>query len=97
MSYTALREVGYRIICDEDIFEVVHKKDGALDIDTSTRCPEVPRDVAEDLEQCEASVRHRKVAQARVVAISQDLEKSTNAELIQIMQQGKCETDARIR
>ena len=38
------------------------------------RCPEVPRKVAEDLiEQYEALVRRRKVAQARIAAVSHDL------------------------
>ena len=59
VSYTALRKLGYRIKCDEDVFEVVHKENGPLEIDTSTGCPEVPRKVAENLiEQYEALVRH---------------------------------------
>ena len=74
VSNTALRKLGYRIICDELVFEVVHKENGPLEIDTSTGCPEVPRKVAEDLiEKYEALVRHRKVAQARIAAISHDL------------------------
>ena len=98
VSYTALRKLGFRIICDGDVFEVVHKENGPLEIDTSSGCPEVPRQVAEDLiEKYEALVRHRKVAQARIAAISHDLEGHTNAELIQVMQQGKCETEAAMR
>ena len=98
VSYTALRKLGYRIVCDEAVFEVVHKENGPLEIDTSHGCPEVPRKVAEDLiEQYEALVRHRKVAPARITAISHDLEGYTDAELIQGMQQGKCETEAAMR
>ena len=98
VSYTALHKLGYRIICDEDIVEVVHQEDCPLDIDMSTGCPEVPREVAEELiERREALVRHCKVEQARVAAISQDLAKSTDSELIQNPQQGKCETEAAMR
>ena len=70
VSYTALRKLGYRIIRNEDAFEVIHKENGPLEIDTPTGCPEVAQEVAEDLiEQYEALVRHRKVAQARVAAL----------------------------
>ena len=48
-SYTALRKLGYRILCDKDILEVVHKENDPEEIDISTGCPEVPRAVAEDL------------------------------------------------
>ena len=30
VSYTALRKLGYRKICDEDVFEVVRKENGPL-------------------------------------------------------------------
>ena len=45
LSDTALRKLGYRIFRDEDVFEVVHKENGQLVIDTSTGCPEVPKSV----------------------------------------------------
>ena len=74
VSYTALRKRGERKKCDEDVFEVVCKENGPLEIDTSTGCPEVPRKVAEDLiDQYEALVRRRKVARARIAAVSHDL------------------------
>ncbi|CAE7447999.1 unnamed protein product [Symbiodinium pilosum] len=74
---------------------VIHKEDGPLEIDTSTACPEVSREAAEGLiERYAALVRHRRAAQARVAAVSRDLEESSNAKLVQIMQQGKCETEA---
>ena len=88
VSYTALRKLGYRILFDEDVFEVVHKENGPLEIDTSTGCPEVPREVAEDLiSQYEALVRQRKVIRARVAALTQDLEGYSNQELVQATQQ----------
>ena len=84
VSYTAHRKLGYRIFCDEDVFEVVHKETGPLLIDTSTGCPEVPRAVAEDLiDQYEALVRQRKVICAKVAALAQDRD--------------KCETEAALR
>ena len=98
VSYTALRKLGYRIFCDEDVFEVVHKENCPLLINTSTGCPEVPRAVAEDLiDQYEALVRQRKVVRAKVAALAQDLESYTDQELVQAMQQGKCETEAALR
>ena len=75
------------------LLDVIHKENGPLEIDASTGCPEVQRELAESLIE-----HHRKLAQARVAAISRrELEGSTNAELIQIMQQGKCETEAAMR
>ena len=82
VSYTALCKLGYRILCDEDTSEVTQKENGPLEIDTSTGCPEVPREVAEDpIEQYEALVRHRRVVQARVLAISRHLEESSNCKV----------------
>ena len=89
--------MGYRILCDENVFEVVHKKN-PLEIDTSTGCLEVSRAVAEDLiDQYDALVRQRKVVRAKVAALTQEFESYTNQKLAQAMQQGKCETEAALR
>ena len=48
-SYTILHKMGYRILCDKNIFEKIYKENGPEEIDISIGCPEVPRAEAEDL------------------------------------------------
>ena len=98
VSFAALLRLAYTMKWTERTCEITHPQHGKLDVDTSSRCPEVSTATALALiERYENLVGRKRVREGKISKMMQDVALCSRTQLAEVIRKEGSEAEAALR